>query len=171
MSMLKQLADDKTRVLEHLRTTRKFMPYLHESMSAHSVVELLGSRDRAQRALVALVQDRKITYLENCSPDHYQAYAADLPPCPTLPRTWALPEQPEDGTRMQTPAHGLYVHYQVSARRWAEMLLEHGPMTEVVETEVEAAIRRMREDRSHGRESSNDDVQLVLAFVLNKDTP
>jgi hypothetical protein len=76
-----EIERDKRRVLEHLRTARKFMPYLHESMSAHGVVELLGSRDRAQRALVALVQDRKIHYLETCSPDHYQAYA-DVEPFP-----------------------------------------------------------------------------------------
>jgi len=70
-----EITRDKRRVLEYLRGARKFMPYLHESRGAHEVVKLLGSRDRAQRALVALVQDRKITYLENCSPDHYQAHA------------------------------------------------------------------------------------------------
>jgi hypothetical protein len=75
------ISRDKRRVLEHLRTSRKFMPFLHESMSARSVVELLGSRDRAQRALTALVQDGQIRFLENCSPDHYQAYA-EIPPPP-----------------------------------------------------------------------------------------
>lgn len=79
-----EIARDKRRVLEYLRSSRKFMPYLHESMPAHGAVKLLGSRDRAQRALVALVQDRKITYLENCSPDHYQAYA-EIPPPPVIP--------------------------------------------------------------------------------------
>jgi hypothetical protein len=70
-----EIARDKRAVLEYLRSSRKFMPYLHESMPASGAVSLLGSRDRAQRALVALVQDRKITYLENCSPDHYQSHA------------------------------------------------------------------------------------------------
>jgi hypothetical protein len=84
-----EITRDKRRVLEHLRTARKFMPYLHESMSAHSVVKLLGSRDRAQRALVALVQDKKIHYLENCSPDHYQAYAEIPPPPVPTPTTEA----------------------------------------------------------------------------------
>lgn len=78
-----EIVRDKRRVLEHLRTARKFMPYLHVDMSAHSVVQLLGSRDRAQRALTALVQDGKIHYLENCSPDAYQAYA-DVPPPPPV---------------------------------------------------------------------------------------
>lgn len=78
-----EIVRDKRRVLEYLRSSRRFMPYLHESMPASGAEKLLGSRDRAQRALVALVQDQKITYLENCSPDHYQAYA-DLPPAPAL---------------------------------------------------------------------------------------
>jgi hypothetical protein len=71
----REIDRDKRRVLEYLRSSRKFMPYLHESMPASGAVALLGSRDRAQRALVALVQDQKIVYLENCSPDHYQAFA------------------------------------------------------------------------------------------------
>lgn len=76
----REITRDKRRVLEYLQSSRKFMPYLHESMPASGAEALLGSRDRAQRALVALVQDRKITYLENCSPDHYQAYAEVSPP-------------------------------------------------------------------------------------------
>lgn len=82
----REIAQDKQRVLEHLRIAPKFMPYLHGSMSAHGVEKLLGSRDRAQRALVALVQDRKIRFLENCSPDCYQAFA-DVPPPPQVD-TW-----------------------------------------------------------------------------------
>lgn len=79
-----ELERDKRRVLEYLQGSRKFMPYLHEGRSAYGAVKLLGSRDRAYRALVALVQDRKIHYLENCSPDHFQAYAVIDPP-PTVP--------------------------------------------------------------------------------------
>lgn len=75
-----EIDSDKRRVLEYLKEAPKFMPYLHEERSAGSVVRLLGSRDRAMRALVALVQDQKIEYLENCSPDHFRAFAEVAPP-------------------------------------------------------------------------------------------
>lgn len=71
----RELDRDKRRVLEHLKEARKFMPYLHEGRSAGSVVKLLGSRDRAWRALVALVQDREIEYETHCSPDYFRAFA------------------------------------------------------------------------------------------------
>lgn len=63
------------RTLERLREAPLLMPHLHYSVGAHEIVKMLGSRDRAQRALVTLVQAGKVRYLENCSPDHYQAYA------------------------------------------------------------------------------------------------
>ena len=96
----REIARDKRRVLEHMQSTRKFMPYLHESVGAHEIVKLLGSRDRAWRALVALVQDRKIQYLENCSPDHYQAFAEVSPP-PLIPET---PSRPCEGLHSSASA-------------------------------------------------------------------
>lgn len=95
----REIVRDKRRVLEYLQSSRKFMPYLHESMPAHGAEKLLGSRDRAQRALVALVQDRKIQYLENCSPDHYQAFA-EMPPPPAIPD---LATAPAEGVRKREP--------------------------------------------------------------------
>jgi hypothetical protein len=98
----REIERDKRRVLEYLRSSRKFMPYLHESMPAHGAVKLLGSRDRAQRALVALVQDRKIRYLENCSPDHYQAFAEVSPP-PLVPASPVASAKPSPRRRRLWP--------------------------------------------------------------------
>jgi len=87
VSTEREITRDKCRVLEHLKTAPKFMPYLHEGVGLHEIVKLLGSRDRAYRALVALVQDRKVEYEENCSPDYFRAFAevAPTPPVPTEP--------------------------------------------------------------------------------------
>jgi len=81
----RQLDQDKARVLAHLKEARKFMPYLHEGRPVHYIEKLLGNRDRAWRAILALVQDRKVEYEVNCSPDYVRAFA-DMPPAPTIER-------------------------------------------------------------------------------------
>jgi hypothetical protein len=93
----------------------------------------------------------------------------------TEPRTWALPEQPEDGTRVHTSDGTLYEHRHMSDWSWCELLREHGPLTEVVETEVEAAAKRLRErlnsPDNYGSEITGDhDGDVVLIHILNGGT-
>jgi hypothetical protein len=78
----REIERDKRRVLEYLKEARKFMPYLHEGRSVAGIEKLIGNRDRAWRAILALVQDRKVEYEVNCSPDYVRAYA-DIPPAPS----------------------------------------------------------------------------------------
>jgi hypothetical protein len=98
------------------------------------------------------------------------------------PRTWQIeyPPAPPAGTRVQHP-HAPPVTVGKNGRvvldgvrySWREFVEAWGPLTEVVETEVEAAARRLREAgyteptlwRLGGQRG--DDIRTVLRHVLN----
>lgn len=103
------------------------------------------------------------------------------------PRTWAIeyPPVPPAGTRMrigngarsgEVLTMGTHDRIQTASGMnysWTGVLEEFGPLTEVVETEVEAAARRLREARTNRPEfrywqtSHADDIRTVLEHVLN----
>lgn len=101
------------------------------------------------------------------------------------PRTWTLPPAPEGVNRL----HGTFSGQIWTARTnhagrihwnngqytltWSELLAEEGEVVEVVETELEAAVRRLREAgyaNPVGPVRDLDDIAIVLAHVLNGGT-
>ena len=96
------------------------------------------------------------------------------------PRTWRIeyPPAPPAGTRVRD-THGTIrtvgeegtLRFKGEVYSWKGALNEIGPVTEVVETEVEAAARRLREadfvENFSLRGWYVDDIRTVLAHVLN----
>lgn len=101
------------------------------------------------------------------------------------PRTWAIeyPPAPPAWTRVRVEDGDWAGRvFTVSAARylvddegvtwsWDDALNKFGPLTEVVETEVEAAARRLRERRERGDLHTNSpDANIVLNHVLSGGT-
>lgn len=100
------------------------------------------------------------------------------------PLTWTRPEAPEGVTRVLGEATGqtwTAVKNRIGLRplwsngeyslAWPELLNHEGTLTEVVETELEGAARRLRE-RGIERITTSQykDIQVVLAHVLGGGT-
>lgn len=91
------------------------------------------------------------------------------------PRTWQIeyPPAPPAGTRVQRYTGGpVYVtgeggrtDIEETSYSWKGLLEMFGPLTEVVETEVEAAARRLREADLDS--AARRDIDIVLKHVLN----
>ena len=97
------------------------------------------------------------------------------------PRTWQIPTEPEgveqvvgqhSGRAWTHSKDGFWDSPGCAARAWRQLLADEGRVTEVVETEVEAAARRLRELRAEGRNLllHVDDVRTVLDHVLSGGT-
>ena len=103
------------------------------------------------------------------------------------PRTWAIRYDPAPpaGTRFRTKDGREFevgpdgrVMVGMTSWSWKGVLEDCAPLTEVVETEVEAAARRLREQgyaegapkRRPGGDEWTKDVRTVLAHVLNGGT-
>lgn len=99
------------------------------------------------------------------------------------PRTWRVeyPPAPPAGTRVKTrkndkeytvDENGQIVMPFGTAYSWKGFVEDHGPLTEVVETEVEAAARRLREVRDDMRFwiALPPDARTVLVHVLDGGT-
>ena len=81
--------DDAQRILARLREAPLLMPYLHYSVSIDVLLRVLsGDQARTRAALAVLVQRRDAEYLENCSPDHFRAFAV-MAPMPSVTATEA----------------------------------------------------------------------------------
>lgn len=125
------------------------------------------------------------TGYEQCLLDQERAAEIDQA---ESPRTWAIeyPPAPPAGTRMLNGANVPFLVREDGRLEsdgtdysWREALKRFGPFTEVVETEVEAAARRLREsgftDFSGSIPASlkattpdyAHDIRVVLAHVLN----
>lgn len=104
-----------------------------------------------------------------------------------IPRRWSRPQPPADVRRVRGLRSGRTYEAHVNARgrtlwrpnglhfdlTWGELLEEERDVVEVVETEVEAAARRLREQgfaNPTGPVRDLDDTQIVLAHVLNGGT-
>lgn len=96
------------------------------------------------------------------------------------PRTWAIeyPPAPPAGTRVKTgngdvlTVRGEGESTLVGTYSWKGALEQFGPLTEVVETEVQAAARRLREagfnkDLKRPLFDYFDELQTVVVHVLN----
>lgn len=99
------------------------------------------------------------------------------------PRTWQIeyPPAPPAGTRFRTKVGRVLevgpdgrVMVGMTSWSWKGVLEDGAPLTEVVETEVEAAARRLREADFVKNFSLGgwyaDDIRTVLAHVLNGGT-
>lgn len=99
------------------------------------------------------------------------------------PRTWMLTPEPEDVDLVRDRFQRIWVRDRATGtwdsppnmRVWGALLQDNGPLTEVVETKVDAAARRLREAGLHildeprltTERADPRDVRIVLAHVLN----
>lgn len=139
------------------------------SVRGHEHTLVRDSLDAVNRAIRALYDEEDEVVVLRIEQDH------------DGPRTWQIeyPPAPPAGTRVRQHATGPVLEVGEDGRvmigqtshSWRG-LLEHGPLTEVVETEVEAAARRLREYGLHSGTRTWDaatmrDAATVLAHVLN----
>lgn len=95
-------------------------------------------------------------------------------------RTWVIPSEPEGVERVRDcyqivwarGAEGFWEAPGFNGRSWGALLDDRSPLTEVVETEVEAAARRLREHGFTGDEHGSyagqfNDIVTVARHVLN----
>lgn len=102
-------------------------------------------------------------------------------------RVWSVPREPTEVAAVRDDdgcvwrRDGLVWRYGNAACRWRELVYKHGPLTEVVETELETAVRRLREYDLHVTPPAGvpanwapqayvdnaDDIRTVLVHVLN----
>lgn len=98
----------------------------------------------------------------------------------TEPRTWALPPEPKDVERVRDDFGAVWTRQEGvwhddgeerDPRDWPHLLMR-GPLAEVVETEVEAAARRLREAgfttrHTAGYAGAYEDLLALARHVLN----
>lgn len=94
----------------------------------------------------------------------------ELFPDEPSPRTWSIPAKPGDVRYVEDSTGERYDLHEHGERAWMALVYERGKLTEVVESEVEAAARRLREWTSSAAtpyEGVTDDVETLVAHFLD----